>query len=107
MADAQGTAKIIGAARLAAAVVVAGKGKHRVQGYGLLRGVVGRALGKKNTTSNNAVLVAAGVTSTLGCCSTCQAQLVAVTKMDQQALVFFNRVRMQELSAGQGPPPIH
>lgn len=106
VADAKSMADLVGAARLAAAVAVAGKGRHRVQGYGSLRGIVGRALGKSGAAkADEAVAEAAGVSS-VRCCKVCQAELVAVRRVDAGALAFFNRERVRELAQlADGPPP--
>lgn len=108
LSDAQGQAKIIGAARVAAAVAVAGKGKHRVQGYGVFRGIVGRALGKtKAAQSQAAVAAAAGLPSPRSwrCCQDCGAPLVLVQGIDAKALRWFNRKRIAALYAQAPPAP--
>lgn len=88
--------RIVTAGRNAAAIAVAGKGKHRIQGYGALRGVVGRALGKKR--KDDAVEALAGKEagleakpSRIGLCGCCGAQLVVVQRIDKEALHHFNR----------------
>lgn len=93
--------KVVGAARLAVAVAVAGKGRHRVQGYGSLKGVVSRALGKKRGKTDEAVVVAASGEEAdakesrrvpaAGCCSVCKASLVVAQKVSRELLVWGNR----------------
>ena len=100
----QGHAMIVGAARNAAAIAVAGKGSHRVQGYVVLRGVVGRALGKKNVKSMESTIAETVGVKSPRHCGCCGAELVIVRKVDAASLAFFNRAAPRAL---EPPPTVH
>jgi hypothetical protein len=87
---------VVAASRNAAAIAVAGKGRHRVQGYGRLKGIVGRALGRQRKAVPVVPVVQAKGKG-IGFCSCCGSRYVVVQKPDRDAYAFFNRFR---------PPPI-
>jgi len=93
-------AKVVGASRNAAAIAVAGEGRHRIQGYGLLKGIVGRALGKKGRTKA-AQGADEGRVSCVRFCPHCGEHLVSVPRVDRDAYAWFNRANPVLLQ----PPP--
>ncbi len=104
----QGRARIQAAARNAVLMHVALAGSHRVQGYGIFKGLVGQAFGKKSQQRLNAITGrnAAQATVSLGprpsvCCATCNKPLVRTKGIDGAAYWFFNRANPHH---PQGPP---
>lgn len=84
--------KVVAASRNAAAIAVAGKGRHRIQGYGRLKGIVGRALGKKGRgAADEEPAVERPRSGSVGLCRCCGARLVVVTKLDREAYAHMNR----------------
>lgn len=100
--DPQQKQLVVAASRNSAAIAVAGKGRHRVQGYGSLKGIVGRALGKKRKPSPGPVVQPNGTVKGVGFCSCCSSRLVVVQKADRDALAYFNRNRLAALATA--PP---
>lgn len=100
--------KVLGATRLAVAVAVAGKGKHRVQGYGLLKGVVSRCLGKQRKKQEEDAKAdgAAGDAPAKSrvpeaCCPHCKALMVVVPKVSRETVNWGNR----NIAEAYRPPP--
>lgn len=83
--------KVVAASRNAAAIASAGEGRHRIQGYGRLKGIVARSLGKKGRKEPSADDVAEGRVSRVRFCPHCGEHLVCVRRLDKDAFVWFNR----------------
>ena len=97
--------KVVAASRNAAAIAFAGKNRHRIEGYGPLRGIVGRVLGKKGRKDPvaEAHAVADGHVPRVRFCPHCGDELVCVRRLDKDAFVWFNR-NNPVLSKAAEPP---
>jgi len=85
---------VVTASRNSAALAVAGKNRQRIMGYGPLRGIVGRALGKKKKKKEEEDQqegATAKECKPSGCCPHCGSELVVVQRLDKDALRYFNR----------------
>jgi len=101
----------IGAARLAVAVAVAGKGRNRIMGTGVFKGVVGLAMGTRKDAEEELdadVATVAGVDQSKGpVCRQCGGCLRIVEGIQKHLLRHGNRVWAAELGLryAQSPAP--